>query len=68
MNDQVATLVRTILKVVAGMLVTKGMLDAGAADGAVDNIMIVAGGISGLVGVVWSAKAAKEKAALKANQ
>lgn len=48
MNDQIASILRTVLKVVGAGLVTKGYIDAAGLEGAV-------GAVITLVGVIWSA-------------
>src|SRR5207237_1424440 len=47
MNDQLASLIRTLLKYGAGILVTKGITDSSTAE-------IIISGLVALLGVLWS--------------
>ncbi len=48
MNDQTASLIRTGLKIVGGILVTKGVTDS-------STVEIVISGAVALAGIIWSA-------------
>jgi len=47
MNDQIASAIRSVLKVIGGMLVTKGITDN-------STVEIVIAGIIAAVGIGWS--------------
>lgn len=58
MNETTQSIIRSVLKVGAGALLAKGIIDAGAAEVAVSSL-------TGLIGVVWGIIAARKAAAAK---
>jgi len=58
MNETTQTIIRSVLKVGAGALLAKGIIDAGAAEVVVSSLM-------GIIGVVWGIIAARKAAVAK---
>lgn len=54
-TESILGVVRHILTAAAGVLVTKGLIDAGQAE-------IIAGAVAGLIGVAWSIFSKKKAA------
>lgn len=47
MNEYITAISRHILTTIGGVMVAKGIIDQGSAE-------IVIGGLSGIIGVIWS--------------
>ena len=58
MNETTASIIRSVLKVAAGVLVTKGLTDAAGAE-------TIVGSLLGLISVVWGIIAARKASAAK---
>lgn len=58
MNETTQSIIRSVLKVGAGVLVTKGLTDSAGAE-------TIVGSIAGLISVVWGIIAARKAAAAK---
>lgn len=55
MNDTAQTLIRSVLKVGAGMLVAKGLADQSTAEA-------ITGGVIAIIGVIWGVLHKKQPA------